>query len=1701
MTQYSQLARDLQGAAIQFSALASSASAFGGTVNVFREFERQLTLTGAAAGATAQQFRDMENATKRFSLAASAGATESASALYFLSQAGFDASESLSAMTGVLLLAQASMADTGFVADLLASTIQSYGLAAQDATRISNLFQAANVNSLASLDKLAYSFRQVGPVAALAGQSIEETTAYLANLYDIGLRGEQAGTALRNIIVRLTAPVGEARKILSEFGIATVDAGGSMRELEAILTDINQQGFGTETLSKLFGAEALAGGVALLDAVEGGYQDMKAAISGTNAAFEQSQKQIQTLDGQLKLAGNSLNYLAIEIGERLTPAVRAVTSTIIEGVRWFDALDEGTQSLLIGVGATSIAVFGLTTTAGLLLPILIQGVRQFGFLYTGLTKIPGAAANIASGFTAIRATVASTVASLPALAAGFSAAYTNFLLFSGAILSIVGLPVLIGTAVVAVGGLALAWDQVSKAADRAKRQQQSASDFGAGGLDLAIGDINTAIQSMQQSLSSLPYLYSEEGAGPSDMAGATTSILNSVLGQFEAVKEARQKILDEISSIENIDELQSDANHFGGDFGRFVDHVFNPPSEEDIDNAGKLEGARARLDALDQQYAELSATLQDGVTRFQQARTNIIENLRTDAGSVLPALANQQGLVDAAFSTQGFADSLSTAIDATTADNEVSAGEISDAIIAVFSQFDTQLATALAPELTLAKTLASLEEGQGSYAAELRKIEIAIQKRVAAATDDIAAAYDADIDLAGVELGDDLSTAQEKLAEIIKEALGSNEIMNGVFPVLDAAGNTTATVGLVELVNQTALFEQLRSAAAAGADDSQLTEIANRVSAENKATLDALLTQLEGAGKIDENTVEQLRVQFELSGRSVMNAIDAFSVGLIEANDENEKKRQQAITAAKKAADLTKTLAILRLESQRNLIEAQQGVADQGSFSFGSDLARGLTIIDLEYQQNLAKIEARMEQEAAALGEALSPEEAANIKQRYVDAARITRDAAEGELILELRQQGIEISREIEDVFIKIGTASTEARRTIFENGGFGGGADFMTQAFGLDVQDITQRYQAQITDLLRQQQDLMEQFRGQPEVLSDITSEYGTLINEVQEAMRAELEYTNTFEAMTERRAAAIDAVISKVRDAALTNGTITDQFVAGINIAILEAQRDANNLVDLTAEGFTTLKETAADFLADTIFDSENAFENLGKTLETFARDITSKVLNNSLDAIMSGFLPDDQQDLANAGAPQAYVDPVSINNMATTIATAIQTVMTPLVNAATVNTSGGIGAYSGGSNAVGGSYSLPANIEAIIDQTASGNAMIADYLKRIAYVESRGNPLAQNPNSSAGGLFQFTNDTANQYGLTDKMDPVASTEAAMRLLSDNIAGLTQLLGRTPTAGEAYLAHQQGLGGATSLLANPGGRAVDSVGYDAVNLNGGNANMTNQQFADLWISKVDGMLTPTLTTVTQQYETQMTEGSQKIGGAMTQAAENIGASAQSAVPILDNAAVKVQESTQASLSGTDAAFNALAVGISGVSSNFLGAFGPALQGIIGVLSGGDGLGANLGNIFSSIFGGGAGVGHVGGMVGALPYYHKGGLLSGERLVVAKEEEGIFTPEQMTNAGRILNAAMQPRELKLANADRSMLANNRLQTASNDVVINNYGSPDRVEVTETENSKGGHRTEVTIQDTMAGALSTPGSSARNVLKSQFGLRNRVTKR
>lgn len=508
--QFSQLSSELEKAAIHFTSLAGSAAAFSKSIGAFRELEKQLVNTNAAAGGTVEQLEKMELAVRRFALASKASSAEAAQALYFLASAGFTAEQAMSAMTGVILLSQATMTDVSATADTLASTISAFGLQATESTRVANLFAAATSFSQASMDKLAYALRQVGPVARIAGLGIDDTTTSLSLLFNAGLRGEQAGTSLRNILVRLANPVGEVSDIFRELQISTVAADGGMEDLFVTLSKIKDANLSESTLATIFGTEALAGGLVLIDQLGSGFDNLKNKIVGTQKAFEIAQQQLNTLDGSLKLAQNSLNEFGVEIGKALTPFIKQISVELLQLTQTFNSLDTQSKQYVAVLGSLTLAFVVMT-------PIILGVVGLFGRLFGAVFAFKSL------------------------LQAG--KLFASIETLGIAILSVLS-P--IGLLVTALTGLAVYFgaSYISNAADNWVKSLTGAFNTG------SLKPVQDFAATLRQELNTIDGVFSKEGVGPADALGARASTRSSIDLAIKQQKESFESQKEYIKQIE-----------------------------------------------------------------------------------------------------------------------------------------------------------------------------------------------------------------------------------------------------------------------------------------------------------------------------------------------------------------------------------------------------------------------------------------------------------------------------------------------------------------------------------------------------------------------------------------------------------------------------------------------------------------------------------------------------------------------------------------------------------------------------------------------------------------------------------------------------------------------------------------------------------------------------------------------------------------------------------------------------------------------------------------------------------------------------------------------------------------------------------------------------------------------------------------------
>jgi len=315
----------------------------GNAIKTASEFEQAMANVQSVTGATREEMDRLREAAAKAGRETVFKASEAADALYYLALAGFTVDQQIGALSGTLALAAATQSDLAFTSETIASTISAFGLEAEEADRVANVFAATIGSSQASMDKLATSMRYAGPAAAGFGRSLEETAATLALFYNMGLTGEMAGTRFRTALSALAHPTGDTKKALAELGIEASQVNPAMHSLADIIDLLKDKGVDTAMAMRIFGQETGPAMASLIALGGNALRDMERQITGTNKALEMQEIQLDTLVGAQKELESVWEAVNITLGTQSIPGLRRL-------VEWFKQAIGNSEELAKSIG-------------------------------------------------------------------------------------------------------------------------------------------------------------------------------------------------------------------------------------------------------------------------------------------------------------------------------------------------------------------------------------------------------------------------------------------------------------------------------------------------------------------------------------------------------------------------------------------------------------------------------------------------------------------------------------------------------------------------------------------------------------------------------------------------------------------------------------------------------------------------------------------------------------------------------------------------------------------------------------------------------------------------------------------------------------------------------------------------------------------------------------------------------------------------------------------------------------------------------------------------------------------------------------------------------------------------------------------------------------------------------------------------------
>lgn len=257
------------------------------SIQVGMNFESAMSQVAATMGVTREEVQELSDFAQEMGATTAFSATEAANALNYMALAGYDAETSMKMLPNVLNLAAAGNIDLASASDMVTDAQSALGLTLDQTTVLVDQMAKASSKSNTSVGQLGEAFLTVGGTAKnLAGGTQEAATA-LGILADNGVKGAEGGTALRNIILSLSAPTDKAAQSLQQLGIEVFDAEGNMRGLDEIFRDFNDsmdsltQQEKTEALNNIFNKVDLKSVNALLAGAATNVSAMGEAIANT----------------------------------------------------------------------------------------------------------------------------------------------------------------------------------------------------------------------------------------------------------------------------------------------------------------------------------------------------------------------------------------------------------------------------------------------------------------------------------------------------------------------------------------------------------------------------------------------------------------------------------------------------------------------------------------------------------------------------------------------------------------------------------------------------------------------------------------------------------------------------------------------------------------------------------------------------------------------------------------------------------------------------------------------------------------------------------------------------------------------------------------------------------------------------------------------------------------------------------------------------------------------------------------------------------------------------------------------------------------------------------------------------------------------------------------------------------------------------
>lgn len=310
-----------------------------GAISAGTNFESAMSSVASISGATGNDLKELTSKAKQMGATTQFSATEAANAMEYMAMAGWKTKDMVSGIGGIMNLAAASGSDLARTSDIVTDALTAFGKSASDSGTFADVMAAASSNANTNVEMMGETFKYVGAAAGAMGYSIQDIALATGLMANSGIKGSEAGTALRSVITRMAKPTKESSTAMKKLGLSMTDSKGRMKSFGTIMKDMRKGMKGMTEDQKasyaamLGGQEAMSGVLAIANASEKDFNKLSKAIDNSkNAAQNMAKVKLDNLKGDVTILQSSMEGLGITIFDQVGGNLRGLVGTATDVV-------------------------------------------------------------------------------------------------------------------------------------------------------------------------------------------------------------------------------------------------------------------------------------------------------------------------------------------------------------------------------------------------------------------------------------------------------------------------------------------------------------------------------------------------------------------------------------------------------------------------------------------------------------------------------------------------------------------------------------------------------------------------------------------------------------------------------------------------------------------------------------------------------------------------------------------------------------------------------------------------------------------------------------------------------------------------------------------------------------------------------------------------------------------------------------------------------------------------------------------------------------------------------------------------------------------------------------------------------------------------------------------------------------------------